>query len=165
MNTTSKYVPMQRMAPHYKNWFVGYQWDVAATFNFDANVSREAAVKTMMQHWHRKDCKEFGATQVKTNNMRFVRACFLGGETKLHNWHYHCAVQLPAEARFGSKHDRNEYCLEYCAFLLDGWDRFKEAGKFSLIEPIENEARWVKYICEEEGYGEGEFCTRTSFLI
>ncbi len=156
---------MQTMAPHYSEWIGRYDFHVAGTLNFTANTSREKAEEAALKYWHRIDCALFGATQAKKNKERLVRACVLGGESKLHNWHYHCAVQLPTRWRGHSLElDTGLYQLEFCAYLLERWEWFEEAGKFSVFEPIENKARWLKYICEEEGYGEGEFCARTTYL-
>ena len=165
MSKQHKYLPMQKMAPHYNNWFSPQKRNVAVTLNFRANISREAAENAACKYWHMRDCEVYGANQAKKNKKRIPRTCFLGGQSKARNWHYHCAVQVPEQ--FIADHpdwDETRYVAEFCAYLQQSWEPFEEAGKFSVFEPIENEARWLKYICEEEGFGEGEFCARTTYL-
>ena len=156
---------MQTMAPHYYDWFRPLTMTVAGTLNCRANISREAAEDAARKKWHWVDCDIYGANQAKKNKKRVPRICLLGGQSKLRNWHYHFAAQVPAEfiARYPDW-DETRYVPEFCAYLQQNWERFEEAGKFSVFEPIENEERWLKYICEEEGFGDGEFCVRTSFL-
>lgn len=165
MSTENKYQPMQTMAPHYAKWFKGETAHVAATFNFRAGISRESVESAMRIFWHKEDCEQCGATQAKKNKKRIWRIGFLGGQAKARNWHYHYALKVPE--RFIADHpewDETRYVPEYCAYLRQRWEQFEEAGKFSVFEPIENNALWVKYICEEEGFGDGEFCARTTYL-
>ena len=156
---------MQKMSQHYRNWLNKNEWHIALTLNFDANVTKEQAEGTASYFWNKLDCELFGARQARKQNMRLPRACFLEGENRIRNWHYHCAVQLPMNAeRIGNDVDEHVLAEEFAKLLKTRWEQLKEAGRYSVSELIENKTKWIDYICKEEGFGDSAFCARTSHL-
>lgn len=150
------------IAASHARWIGGKHWDIALTLNFDSDVSRDAAVRAARTYWQHIDVELFGSNAVRRHGARLPRASFIEGEKGVRNWHYHAAIQLPAQdacrldAAIAGQPER------FGELLVERWRAMREAGRFSKAEPIYDVAGWATYISKDVGKGECELCTITS---
>ena len=135
-------------------WLDGQiHWDIALNLNFRAGITRDQAVRAAKQFWQRVDCGVYGS-KVKRKGLRVPRVCVLEGDGSTSNFHYHAAVALPQQHELPS----------FQAVLLDTWQQFEEAGRFSRVEPCYNSQGWLNYICKGMTRSTDVLCMATSHI-
>ena len=153
------------MRGHHLNWLAPIKWDLAISLNFRSDIGREQAIAAARVFWQKFDCEMFGATQVKAHKKRVIRACFIEGEKGVRNWHYHIAVQMPNFSidAIDQQHASDRIKL-FGEVLLERWSRMREAGEYSISEPVYDADGWLKYVSKEVNLLGCGLCTITSHL-
>jgi hypothetical protein len=132
----------------YINWLEEYEWDVAFTLDFRAEVHRERAGSSARAFFHKLDCSIFGSTKVK-GGRRIRRACFFEGEANVRNWHIHGVLQLPPAAEAPEKASNLLIPAHFHAHMLSQWESQEFSGRYSKINGIHDKTGWLSYITKE----------------
>ena len=143
-----------------KEWMRGlreFKYDLALTLNFKADMPKAAAICAARHFWNSVDIQVYGKTAVKKRGMRVPRVCALEGEAGLRNWHYHCGVVIPPEVKATPELFMSQLKLR--------WEELREAGRFSKIERVYDNAGWKWYICKNADVGGEQICLETSVFF
>ncbi len=136
------------------DWLCELPLDIALTLNFKANIHENQARIAARHFWRLIDIKVLGENAVKRHGAKLTRVCTLEGQQGVSNWHYHAAVQLPANWHSVAFHD----------LLLSTWEGLGEAGKYSLCKAIHDRAGWLNYICKGAKEQRDVLCLVTSHI-
>jgi hypothetical protein len=161
MSQFYKYKPMPNITPAYIKWIRTIDWEIEFSPNFLPDISRERAQRVFNSFWYKADCVVHGKNKDKQPNEHIIRSCFLEGEAKYQNFHYHCAVRMPVVANetIEGHLDRK---LEFCAFLMALWEKETAAGHHTSCAPIRSYNGYTVYICKK--VMAGSFCEVTTRL-
>lgn len=142
----------------FANWFAQLDARIAINLDYVPGVDERQVVPAARHFWNGIDVMLFGKSQVKKRGIRLPRVCFRHGTDLKHNWHYHCAVQMPVEEIFAGTEE------DFCSFLRERWELIKEAGRFARIEPVRSQEAWSLYLSGEEQLDGSSWCTETSHI-
>ncbi len=153
INNYMKKYHRSEMQEAFVNWEnKALDWNTALSLNFKAYIKQEIAIKAAMQFWQRIDCKVYGPSKVQRGEMRLPRMCFLEGNGKFRNYHYHIALEVPKEYN----------TQEFREYLKNIWEQFDEAGRFTHVEARYGDLEWLYYICKEVKGNTDVLCLKTS---
>lgn len=142
----------------FADWIIQLKPRISVTLDYVSGVREHQIVPAARHFWNGIDVELYGKSLVKKRGVRLPRACFRHGTDRQHNWHYHCAVQMPDPAAFLGTED------DFCSVLRRRWELIKEAGLHARIEPVRSQKAWSLYLSGEEKLDGSSWCTETSHI-
>ena len=125
------------------------EFDVKFDMNYKAGIGKSTALEAAQALWKKID-KACTGKRGKSDVLR--RVCALEGGGDGANYHYHCAIK-----------SQGMTAHELAALLLVTWNKFDEAGRFSVAQVVDPNKAYEMLSYLLKGYD--TVCTDTSTVL